>query len=120
MPMPDEQFPELQGECPFTQRAPRCCVAHGRFCEEAWEAIADKLRLSPGEVKVCREVVAGKPDKEIARALGVSSNTVQTHLKRLYKKRGIQNRTQLTTQVCAAYGAWLRGSHSPVVCHQKS
>ena len=56
-------------------------------------AAVASLGLTPREVEVLRLLAAGKANKEIARALGVSPNTVKTHLARLYDKLGASSRT---------------------------
>ena len=40
-----------------------------------------------------KELAAGRSNKEIARRLAVSPNTVKTHLARLYEKLGAERRT---------------------------
>jgi DNA-binding NarL/FixJ family response regulator len=123
MSLPSEQSGELQGhdERPETpaRRAPSCSVGHGHFCDAAWKGIADKLGLSPRQVAVCRGVLIGHGDKQIARKLGVSLRTVQTHVLRLHEKLEIQNRVELATRVFAAYHAWRTESHPPAGCPQK-
>lgn len=52
-----------------------------------------ELGISPREVAVLEELAAGLSNKEIARRLGVSPNTVKTHLARLYEKLGATRRT---------------------------
>jgi len=49
------------------------------------------LGASPRELVA--EGAAGRSNKEIARRLQVSPNTVKTHLARLYEKLGAQRRT---------------------------
>jgi DNA-binding CsgD family transcriptional regulator len=51
------------------------------------------LGISPRELVVLNEVAAGRSNKEIARRLEVSPNTVKTHLARLYEKLGAERRT---------------------------
>lgn len=51
------------------------------------------LGLTPREVEVLGLLAAGQANKEIARALEVSPNTVKTHLARLYEKLGATSRT---------------------------
>jgi DNA-binding CsgD family transcriptional regulator len=46
-------------------------------------------------------LAAGQANKEIARALGVSPNTVKTHLARLYEKLGVTSRTAAIAQARA-------------------
>ncbi len=56
-------------------------------------AAVASLGLTPREVEVLGLLAAGQANKEIARALGVSPNTVKTHLTRLYEKLGVSSRT---------------------------
>jgi DNA-binding CsgD family transcriptional regulator len=51
------------------------------------------LGISPRELVVLNELAAGRSNKEIARRLEVSPNTVKTHLARLYEKLGAARRT---------------------------
>ena len=51
------------------------------------------LGISPRELVVLRELAAGHSNKQIARRLEVSPNTVKTHLARLYEKLGAERRT---------------------------
>jgi DNA-binding CsgD family transcriptional regulator len=51
------------------------------------------LGISPRELVVLKELAAGRSNKEIARRLEVSPNTVKTHLARLYEKLDAERRT---------------------------
>ena len=51
------------------------------------------LGISPRELVVLKELAAGRSNKQIARQLEVSPNTVKTHLARLYEKLGAERRT---------------------------
>lgn len=50
--------------------------------------------LSPRERRVLDLLAEGRSNKEIARELGVSANTVKTHLANLYAKLGARRRTE--------------------------
>lgn len=50
--------------------------------------------LSQREHEVLRQLAEGLSNKEIARALSVSENTVKTHLANLYAKLGVSRRTE--------------------------
>ena len=51
------------------------------------------LGISPRELMVLTEIAAGRSNKEIARVLDVSPNTVKTHAARLFEKLGAARRT---------------------------
>ena len=55
-------------------------------------ALAEKL--SPRELQVLQGLCEGKSNKEIARDLGIQEPTVKLHMKTLYRKIGVNNRTQ--------------------------
>ncbi|MBC2776529.1 response regulator transcription factor [Parasphingopyxis marina] len=58
------------------------------------EAALDALGISPRECEVLSQLSAGLSNKEIARALGISPNTVKTHVARLFEKLSVERRTQ--------------------------
>ena len=51
------------------------------------------LGISPRELAVLHEIVAGRSNKEIALRLAVSPNTVKTHVARLFAKLDAKRRT---------------------------
>jgi DNA-binding CsgD family transcriptional regulator len=52
------------------------------------------LGISSREREVLALLAAGRSNKEIARHLDVSPNTVKTHVARLFEKLAVQRRTQ--------------------------
>jgi DNA-binding CsgD family transcriptional regulator len=58
------------------------------------EAAIRSLGLSPREMDVLGALAAGESNKEIARRLGISPNTVKTHVARVYEKLAVQRRVQ--------------------------
>lgn len=50
--------------------------------------------LSPREEEVLRHLAQGLPNAEISALLGVSENTVRFHLKNIYEKLQVNNRTE--------------------------
>lgn len=50
--------------------------------------------LSRRELQVLEQVCIGRSDKEIARELGIRTPTVKLHMKMVFRKLGVQNRTQ--------------------------
>jgi DNA-binding NarL/FixJ family response regulator len=49
--------------------------------------------LSPREMQVIRSLAEGKRNKEIADTLGISEQTVAAHLKSIYHKLRVNDRT---------------------------
>jgi len=67
-------------------------------------AIADILsenfgqeELTPSEQKILQLIVSGKANKEIAFDLKVSENTVKTHVKNVFDKLNVSDRTSAAT-----------------------
>lgn len=56
--------------------------------------IARQLGVTRRECEVLALLAEGMTNKQIARNLGMSPNTVKTHLSRLFEKLGAQRRTQ--------------------------
>jgi len=77
-------------------------VAAGRkyIPEEIAQILSENLGqedLTPSEVNVLRMIVGGMSNKEIAFALDVSENTVKTHVKNIFDKIGVSDRTSAAT-----------------------
>ena len=53
--------------------------------------------LTPTESRVLRQIAAGKANKEIAYKFDVSENTVKTHVKNIFEKLGVSDRTSAAT-----------------------
>jgi DNA-binding CsgD family transcriptional regulator len=58
------------------------------------EAALKALELTEREVRVLELLAAGSANKEIARELDISPNTVKTHIANLFQKLEVQRRTQ--------------------------
>lgn len=56
-------------------------------------AAAASLGLTPREIAVLALLAAGQSNKDIARTLGISPNTVKTHVTRLFEKLATGSRT---------------------------
>ena len=52
-------------------------------------------KLTPREREVVRMVAHGNTNKQIATALGISVNTVKTHLKKVCYKLKLKRRVQI-------------------------
>src|ERR1051325_6768152 len=62
-------------------------------------ALEAKLRPGVGgltvrDIQVLELLADGKSNKEVAQALGISDETVKSHLKRLFEKLGVTDRTE--------------------------
>ena len=51
-------------------------------------------QLSAQEVRVLKEVAAGKTNKEVADVLGLQANTVRNYLDHIFAKLGVHTRTE--------------------------
>jgi DNA-binding CsgD family transcriptional regulator len=58
-------------------------------------------RLTTREQDAARLVMLGMTDKEIARALAISTTTVRTHLEHAFRKVGVSNRAALVHKLSA-------------------
>lgn len=78
-------------------------IAFQRICEvDALRAELDALRSPPAlpplrtrARQVAEAAAAGLGNREIASRLGISENTVRTHLKQIYRALGVRTRAQL-------------------------
>lgn len=63
------------------------------------EAPSDALHLlfdlTPAEARVFTLAATGRPNKEIAQAIGVAPSTIKTHLQRIFEKTGSRKRADL-------------------------
>ena len=60
-------------------------------------------RLTLAELNVCRFIRAGHSTKEIAAALGISPETVQTHRKNIRRKLGVRGQDAQLAAFLAAH-----------------
>ena len=58
------------------------------------QAAIESLGLSPRECEILSLLASGQSNKEMARMLGISPNTVKTHVARVYEKLDVQKRMQ--------------------------
>ncbi len=56
------------------------------------EAAIRSIGLTARECEILELLASGRSNKELARTLGISPNTVKTHLARLYEKLDVANR----------------------------
>jgi len=61
---------------------------------ESAESFVAQTNISPREVDVLHALVKGISNRQIGEELGVEEVTIKLHLRRIYKKLGVANRTQ--------------------------
>jgi DNA-binding CsgD family transcriptional regulator len=72
------------------------------------EAIANEFKLTPRELQVLFAIVEVGGAPEVAEVLGVSLETVKTHLGRLFEKTGAGRQADLVKLVAAYSNPLLR------------
>jgi DNA-binding NarL/FixJ family response regulator len=55
---------------------------------------ASNVELSPRELEALALVASGLPNKQIGRKLGITEATVKAHLTSIFRRIGVENRTQ--------------------------
>ncbi|MEZ6104187.1 MAG: helix-turn-helix transcriptional regulator [Pirellulaceae bacterium] len=65
------------------------------FNAAEWKALCRALELTPRQAEVINGILRCDSDKEIAAEMGVSTPTLRTHLQRLYRRFGVNDRTSL-------------------------
>ena len=58
--------------------------------------------LTPAQERVAELVTSGATNAEIARELHMSLRTVESHLSRVYRERGVSSRAQLIAAMAAS------------------
>ena len=58
------------------------------------QAAIRSLGLTPREHDILQRLASGQSNKELARELDISPNTVKTHVARLYEKLEVRNRVE--------------------------
>ena len=79
----------VRGEVPIPRHLVREALLRAVPPESAAE---DPPRLSPREMEILRALGRGHPTKEIATELGISSRSVDTHLRHVYRKLAVRSR----------------------------
>ncbi len=67
---------------------------YGTLDELRAAPVAEPLDLSPRQLDVLRLLIEGKTNKMICRDLDLSESTVKTHLAAIFRRLGVETRTQ--------------------------
>ena len=67
-----------------------------QYCNDAQITADYKFKFTKREADIIDGLIQGKSNVQIAEFLGISENTIKTHIKSIYKKTGASNRTELT------------------------
>ena len=70
-----------------------------------WVFLNTRMNLSPREADIIQYLSADEPEASIAHRLGISPHTVHSHVERLYRKLGVNSRTQVVLRLFAEYVA---------------
>ncbi len=81
-----------------------CDVTSADIARLGRSATTTKGALSTVETTVARHACAGASNKEIAQLMFVSDKTVESHLSSVYRKLGINRRTQLSAKLLGDNG----------------
>lgn len=57
--------------------------------------IIDTFNLTPKEKEVLKKILSRKKNQEIANEMFVELSTIKTHINKIYKKIGVNNRNEL-------------------------
>ena len=93
---PEELVPNLEalmrGESPISPAIARYLLK--RFRPDASEDSTDRPNLSDRESEILQLVARGYSHADIAEALGISNNTVITHIRHIYRKLDVHSRSE--------------------------
>ena len=70
---------------------------------DAWEVIANTLRISDRELQIIQGIFDDRKEFAIADELKISMHTVHTHVERLYRKLGVSSRVALVLYILSEY-----------------
>ena len=89
---------------------------------EAWECLAQKLKLSPREVQILQVLLEDQRESEIARRLRVSPHTVHAHMDRLHGKLSVRSQVELILKILTAFLVMTAEAGSPLapICSNRT
>lgn len=76
---------------------------------EEWREIGYALALSPRELEIAQALCAGVPAVAIGRQLGITINTIHTHMTRMHYKLKVRSSTGIVARIFEAFVEMSRG-----------
>ncbi len=67
-----------------------------QYADEDYYPANSRYKFTKREADIIDEIILGKNNTQIANTLHLSENTVKTHIQKIYRKVGVNNRTELT------------------------
>ena len=68
-------------------------------CKIRGEVLKERYHLTEREIEVVQCVSEGLTNEDVARRLFISRFTVENHLKSIFEKTGVKNRTELASRI---------------------
>ena len=84
---------DTMGTESFAERARLELLATGEHARK--RTVVTRYELTPQEDRIARLASSGVPNQEIASQLFISPSTVDYHLRKVFRKLSVANRTQL-------------------------
>jgi DNA-binding NarL/FixJ family response regulator len=95
----DDELPSTDSDSSQQGQSPR----ESPFTSSEWQGIITALKLSPRQAQILAGILKAQTERTIAKQLGVSEDTVHSHIRRLYGKLQTHNRTSTIVKVFAAH-----------------
>lgn len=68
---------------------------------EERQSLGDKYQLTPRELDVLEQIIAGASNKQLAKDLNLGLATIKTHLLHIFQKMSVSSRAELLAKVIA-------------------
>jgi DNA-binding CsgD family transcriptional regulator len=101
--------PMLPGQLELHVRLARCgvevhaiVVVRLRSGSAGETGALNMFGLTARETEVARWIATGRPTKEVAKILGISTHTARRHLERIHAKLGVRNRAEVILAITNA------------------
>ncbi|MEL6365519.1 MAG: LuxR family transcriptional regulator [Pseudomonadota bacterium] len=78
-----------------------CQIGHERYCQLLSARAPEGVSLSPREQEILGWVARGKSNSVIAQIIGISANTVDTYMRRIYSKLQVVDRVTAALRALA-------------------